>query len=49
MAIKIGDFVTSCEAGYWQLIDIKPKMADEDYSCGTVKWKKAMLLVSGSF
>lgn len=40
MAIKIGDFVTSCEAGYWQLIDIKPKIADEDYSCGTVKWKK---------
>ncbi len=27
MAIKIGDFVTSCEAGYWQLIDIKPKIA----------------------
>ena len=22
------------------MIDIKPKIADEDYSCGTVKWKK---------
>lgn len=40
MTIKIGDFVTSCEAGYWQLIDIKPKIADKDYSSETVKWKK---------
>jgi len=40
VAIKIGDFVTSCEAGYWQLIDIKPKIADEDYSGETAKWNK---------
>ncbi|MBE6737808.1 MAG: hypothetical protein E7566_04040 [Ruminococcaceae bacterium] len=40
MTIEIGDFVTSCEAGYWQLLDIKPKIADEDYSSDIVKWKK---------
>lgn len=40
LPIKIGDFVTSCEAGYWQLIDIKPKIADEDYSFENSSWKK---------
>ncbi len=40
MTIEIGAFVTSCEAGYWQLLDIKPKIADEDYSSDIVKWKK---------
>ena len=40
MYIHIGDFVTTCEAGYWQLIDIKPKIADEDYSYGRTQWKK---------
>lgn len=38
--IKIGDFVTSCYAGYWQLIDIKPKIATEDYCGETARWKK---------
>ena len=42
--MKIGDFVTSCEAGYWQLIDIKPKIADEDYFGETVKWKKGDII-----
>ncbi len=27
--IKIGDFVTQYSAGYWQLIDIKPKFAED--------------------
>lgn len=40
MSIHIGDFVTSCEAGYWQLIDIKPKIADEDYAFENTRWKK---------
>ena len=38
--IKIGDFVTSCEAGYWQLIDVKPKIATEDYVGTSARWKK---------
>ena len=38
--IKIGDFVTSYGSGYWQLIDIKPKIATEDYTGETEKWKK---------
>ena len=42
--IKIGDFVTSCDAGYWQLIDIKPKIAYEDYEGESVRWKKGDLL-----
>ena len=28
--MKIGDFVTSYSAGYWQLIDLKPEIALED-------------------
>ena len=42
--IKIGDFFTSCDAGYWQLIDIKPKIATEDYNGETAKWKKGELI-----
>ena len=44
VSIKIGDFVTSYEAGYWQLIDIKPKIADEDYCGNTTKWKKGDII-----
>ena len=40
MPIAIGTFVTSCEAGYWQLMDIKPKIADEDYAGSVAQWKK---------
>ena len=40
MSIRVGDFVTSCYAGYWQLIGIRPKIADEDYSSETVRYKK---------
>lgn len=42
--IKIGDFVTSCDAGYWQFISIKSKIATEDYDGETAKWKKGELI-----
>ena len=29
--LKIGDWVTQYSKGYWQIIDIKPKYAEEDY------------------
>lgn len=38
--VKIGDYVTGYGSGYWQLIDIKPKIADEDYVGEKVRWKK---------
>ncbi len=38
--IKIGDFVTQYSAGYWQLIELKPKIADEDYTDSNGKTHK---------
>ena len=38
--IQIGDFVTAYGTGYWQLIDIKPKIAFDDYNSEGVQWKK---------
>ena len=38
--ISIGDFVTAYGTGYWQLIDIKPKIAYDDYDSEDIKWKK---------
>lgn len=38
--IKIGDWVTQYSAGYWQVVNIFPKYADEDYSYGDKSWKK---------
>ncbi len=38
--ISIGDFVTAYGTGYWQLIDIKPKIAFDNYSSESVQWKK---------
>ena len=43
-SFKIGDFVTAYSSGYWQLIDIKPKVATEDYSCENIHWRKGDLL-----
>jgi len=40
MSIKVGDFVTAYGSGYWQLIDIKPKIATENYKGENVSWKK---------
>lgn len=38
--MKIGDFVTGYGSGYWQLIDIKPHIATEDYDSDDIHWKK---------
>ena len=29
--LKIGDWVTQYSKGYWQIVDIKPKYAEEYY------------------
>ena len=42
--IKIGDFVTGYGSGYWQLIDIKPHIATEDYNSAGIRWKKGQLI-----
>lgn len=39
-AIKIGDWVTQYSAGYWMVVNIFPKYADEDYCCDGQSWKK---------
>ncbi len=38
--IKIGDFVTCYSKGYWQLMELKPKIAFEDYNGEKVSYKK---------
>jgi len=38
--INIGDWVTQYSAGYWQVINIFPKYADEDYNGNGKSWKK---------
>ena len=38
--LKIGDWVTQYSSGYWQVVGIFPKYADEDYSYGDNSWKK---------
>ena len=42
--IKIGDFVTGYGSGYWQLIDIKPHIATDDYNSEDVHWKKGQVI-----
>lgn len=44
MAIKIGDFVTCYFSGYWQLIGIKPRYADENRNDQYGKWKKGDII-----
>jgi len=44
MSVHIGDFVTTCEAGYWQVLDLKPKIADEDYHTENAHWKKGDII-----
>lgn len=39
-AIKIGSWVTQYSAGYWKVVNIFPKYADEDYNYGGKSWKK---------
>ncbi len=43
-AIKIGDWVTQYSAGYWKVVNIFPKYADEDYCNNGNSWKKGELL-----
>ena len=38
--LKIGDWVTQYSAGYWKVVAIFPKYADEDYSYNGRSWKK---------
>ena len=42
--IKIGDFVTGYGSGYWQLIDIKPHIATDDYDSEVAHWKKGQVI-----
>ncbi len=42
--IQIGDYVTGYGSGYWLLIDIKPKIATEDYAGKNVSWKKGDII-----
>lgn len=39
-SIKVGDWVTQYRAGYWQVVNIFPKYAEEDYSNDGRSWKK---------
>ena len=39
-ALKVGDWVTQYSTGYWMVVEIFPKYADEDYSYNGVSWKK---------
>lgn len=38
--IKVGDWVTQYSAGYWKVVSIFPKYADEDYNHDGKSWKK---------
>ena len=38
--IKVGDWVTQYSAGYWKVLNIIPKFADEDYNYNGHAWKK---------
>lgn len=44
--LKIGDWVTQYSKGFWMIVDIIPKYADEDYKSETVCYKKGDLLGS---
>ncbi len=38
--LKIGSWVTQYSAGYWKVVNVFPKYADEDYSYEGTSWKK---------
>lgn len=44
--LKIGDWVKQYSSGYWQIIDIKPKYAEEDVDNENLKCKKGDLIGS---
>ena len=42
--IKPGDWVTQYSAGYWQIVDIKPKYAEEDRHDEYGDWTRGQLI-----
>lgn len=40
LMVKVGDWVTQYSAGYWKVLAVLPKYADEDYSYNGKAWKK---------
>ena len=46
---QIGDWVTQYSVGYWQVVDIKAKYAEEDRVMESNFGKKESKLESGSF
>lgn len=42
--IKIGDWVTQYDSGYWKVLKILPQYATEDYKSEKVNWKKGELI-----
>lgn len=42
--LEIGTWVTQYSAGFWQIVDIVPQYADEDYKNKTTNWKKGDLI-----
>ena len=39
-AVRVGDWVTQYSAGYWKVVNIFPKYADEDHNSDGKSWKK---------
>ena len=42
--LTIGNWYTQYYAGYWQLIDLKPKIAFDNYTGEEISWKKGDLI-----
>ena len=42
--LTIGNWYTQYSAGYWQLIDLKPKIAFDNYTGEEISWKKGNLI-----
>lgn len=41
--LKIGDWVTQYSRGYWQIVDIKPKYAEEDHLFDNGEFQKRVI------
>ena len=39
-AVRVGDWVTQYSAGYWKVVNIFPKYAEEDHNSDGKSWKK---------
>ena len=42
--LTIGNWYTQYRAGYWQLIDLKPRIAFDNYTGEEISWKKGDLI-----